>query len=259
LKWISPLDTKGIEFLFQNNAQTATTLRFEVEGLPYKNTWATPGRKMRHDWGYNRWEAFEDRKVLLHTYSNPIDATRTPCTALWLDRAWNRHSVPEPPKLSPALAAWIEVEVPPQGELRFGFLHADRKRDLLQAIDDRRSIENGLDKETGKWNEWTEASLGKIEAKIRSASATTTNATSPLDPYRETFAETLARTRTLFLSNGGVLTRPITLAEYPLDVRDQAIGLNHWIGMGLEFPFWKDGATWPATTLGRKGASRSIC
>jgi hypothetical protein len=243
LEGTTPIDLKGIEFQIRNDSSEPLMLRFEVEGFPHKNLWATPARKMERDWGYNRWKVIEDNNALLHTYSNPIDATRTPCTALWFDRAWSRHSIPAPPSASPALAAWIEVEVPAKEGLRFGFLHADRRRELVKAIEKRSAREDGLQEETDKWSEWVGASLKAIEENILPATTSQRDTTSPLGPYRKTFIDPLIQSRSLFLSNGGVLTRPMTLAEFPLDVRDQGIGLCHWKEMGLDFPLlerWRD-------------------
>jgi len=239
LGWAIAMGMRGVVFEYENPGKVDHTLRLELDVFPHKLHWATPQKKLRRDWGEPVWEWNKEERCLLQTYGNPMDATRSPSTALWIGesdpRAWKGEDITFSRDGSEPIK--IEVKVPAGQSIRFGFQHADNSAALADALHGVRHEQVNLTEPVEEWETWFANAGKEISDELKIDFAKIPKA------QEEIIKANLSLARMLFLSNGGLLTRPMTLQEYPSSVRDQAIALNHWRQLGLPIPSldrWRD-------------------
>lgn len=238
LAWAAPLDERGFVFEYTNSQPAEVTLRFALQGFEGKTPWATPGRKMKRDWGEPSWSWDETTRCLLQAYSQPIDATHSPTTVLWfgeISSAWKAKEIHY--EKTGAAQISIRVKIPASESIRFGFLQGDNTFSVERRLEPLRKNHADLATLERAWTDWLSSSKTRIEEKLHLSLA-------QLSPEDQRFlAENLLEARLMFLSNGGVLSEPMTPSSYPISVRGQAIAVRHWRELGLEFPRirrWRD-------------------
>jgi hypothetical protein len=245
LEWTVPPDLKGSVFRYSETGGATCALRFEIDGFPQRTIWATPGKKQRYDWGESRWELDRDGGFLTHTYATPIDATHSPATALWFGKGVNVTSSDlSASESSTWKGVHLSLEASPGGPIAFGFLHEDSLASLQKSVARLQEGGDVFAQSDADWRTWIREQAKSINSKFRKE-ILPTDATvgTVLSATERLMADNLVFTRLLFLSNGGVLSRPMTLDSFPLSVRDQGVALNHWRSLGIEFPYlgrWRD-------------------
>ncbi len=232
LSWVCPLGQPGVVFECANSQQREATLEIGLNCFPERTLWATPAKKMKHNWGNSQWEWKAGERYLLHLYSIPVDATHSPNTAFWIGEIspeWKGPTLTYLPNDPQHLRLIIPLH--PGQSIRFGFEHADNLGELMEQLAVRRKAPIALSKLSGEWNTWLADSYARMKTKTGSDPAQI-----PTDKKR-ILDNNLQTTRQLFLSNGAVLTRPMTPDSYPVSISEQGVALNHWRSLGLEFPF----------------------
>ena len=245
LEWTVPLDLKGSIFRYSNTGEAPRELRFEVGGFPQRTIWATPGKKQRHDWGESRWDWDRDGGCLVHTYSTPIDATHCPVTVLWFGKGVSvTTSDLSASESSAGRGIQLDLEASSGSPIVFGFLHEDNIESQGKSVAHLQKEGDLFAQSDADWKTWTQERAKTINSKFQKEILPTDAAEGTVPSATERLmADNLVFTRLLFLSNGGVLSRPMTLGSFPLSVRDQGVALNHWRSLGIEFPLlerWRD-------------------
>lgn len=237
LSWFCPLGQPCVIFECANPQQKDATLEISLNGFGGKTLWATPQKKMKHDWGVSNWEWKPGERCLLQSCGNPVDATHSPVTALWVGEStpeW-KGSLPTCLVVDP-LHYQLRIPLHPGQPVRLGFEHADNQENLKAQLTARRSVPLSLAKLGGEWNNWLTDAHACIKKKTGADPA-------QLPPDRLRILDNnLLTTRQLFLSNGVVLTEAMTPGTYPLSLPEQGVALNHWREMGLEYPFLSEQA-----------------
>ena len=237
LSWICPLEKPGVFFECAHLLPHDATLEIRLSCFRGKNLWATPGKKLKRDWGFPSWEWKTVERCLLQTCGNPVDATHSPMTALWIGENTPEWKGPLPfyqaddPQL-----LHIRVPIEKGGKVRFGFVHADN-RDLLESrLAEIRDPAMSLPRFREEWETW----LTKASQSIKTKTGVGLESLTP--EQKRVVDNNLLVTRGLFLSNGAVLTEPMRPDSFPVSIAEQGVALNHWRQLGLEYPFLQEQA-----------------
>jgi hypothetical protein len=244
------MDERAVVFEYRNTETSTATLCIHLEIFQTRTPWAVPEKKERHDWGEPvfRWDAAQ--RLLAQSYSSPLDATHSPTVGLWLGElgpAWKGIKVRY--QEEPGKEIRFEVVLPPGQPLRFGVNCADSDTGLTLNSNRLRQEAVQLSTLQGAWSAWLSNSKKRIQEKLGVDVAS-------LQPgERKVIEDNLLQTRLLFLSNGGILTEPITSTSFSVSVRAQAVAVNHWRAMGLDFPFAE---RWRGLARYNQSSERSI-
>ncbi len=237
LSWVCPLGKPGVFFECAHLLPHDATLEIRLRCFPGKTLWATPGKKLKRDWGVSSWEWQTGERCLLQTYGNPVDATHSPITALWIGENTPEWKGPLPLYQAddPQLLQ-IRIPIGKGGKVRFGFVHADNRGLLESQLAEIRDPAMSVPRLREKWETWLTMAAQSIKAK------TGVGLESLTPEQRRVVDNNLLVTRGLFLSNGAVLTEPMRPDSFPVSIAEQGVALNHWRQLGLEYPFLQEQA-----------------
>ncbi len=232
LSWVCPLGEPGVVFECANPQPKEATLEIGLICFGGKTMWATPGKKMKHDWGVSSWEWKAGDRYLLQSSGNPIDVTHSLLTALWIGESTSESKGPAPIYLA-SDPQHLRLLIPLQAgsSTHFGFVHADNGEALAGSLARVRKATASPAHFIEAWKGW----FADTSQKIQKKNGISLESLTP--EQRRIIENNLQITRQLFLSNGSVLTEPMTPRSYSLSIADQGVALNHWHGLGLEYPF----------------------
>jgi hypothetical protein len=234
---IAPLDKKGALVELTNTTASPLEVAWVLDTQKTRTPWATPQKKDRRDWGFPVWEVSED--LLLQSYSLPLDASRSPHTAFWMKNSqeWKTETPDEGP-------IRLTFSLPPNAPLTFGFTHGDNPSELENNVSQLKTLTGGSALQT--WKDWRTETVDRIQARHGNISDSTSS---------EVVVQGLCRVRSLFLSNGAILDRPLSFEPIPVSLQSQAVAVHHWKALGLDFPFLD---RWAELVLNNPFSERSL-
>lgn len=231
LSWNSPMDHPGSVFEFRNSTQALQSFALNLVGQVSDRVWATPRKKMKHNWGLPHWEWRENERLLVQSYTLPLSVTDSVTTGLWIGEtgdAWKNFPIRYSSE-SPGLHR-IVVEIPAGESIRFGFLHSDNPTLLAAAADKVRKERVDLARLASDWTGWAQGLIGGAAQKFKFDPK-------DLSPFEQKLlSDNLIQARLLMASNGAILSEPILPDRMDFSLRDQGVAMHHWRQMGLEFP-----------------------
>lgn len=231
LEWFINPDEKGVRFQYVNSGTSEVTLGLSLHPFMQAQIWAIPGKKERHDYGIQQLRWADSQQAFLSVCGSPIDATCSPVSALWVgdstSTGMNRAAIQSSTGSAGQL---LKIKVPPQGAIRFGFLHADNASQMEAALKQVRSQPLTPVQVDQLWKNWFQDCCQKIQETIGAKLENIPGGEKKL------LENNLIQTRQLFLSNGGLLSEPITPERFNLSLPHQTVALKHWRALGLEIP-----------------------